>query len=347
QCARARKYLEEAAQGADERAGTLAMLRLAGMHAASREHEKALEWYLKAAQRGSALARFKAAEILMGHRARHDPALALELLSQSAAQGFPEAYRLLGAWDLAAGRGRGGGRKAALSFFQKGCAMGDRISCSKARLLQRLQGRDAGRLKGFSSLASDAASRLFPKSSPSPGAAPWTFAPARHEAGAAADAPLARGVALMCADAGDEERAAWWMRKGAMDGDARAMLDHALWLMQGIASSGSEEWRIWLQRAASLGNLDAQRTLAMSLCLGHRRWLECPAGIRLLENAAGRGDPLSLLDLGAMKALGCGAALPPDASGGLGILRRSCAMGLPQGCRYAEMVSGSEEEAGR
>ncbi len=65
QCASARTYLEmAAAQAQAPIPQTLAMIRLGSMHAAAREHGKALEWYLKAAARGSAAAQFNAAMIL-------------------------------------------------------------------------------------------------------------------------------------------------------------------------------------------------------------------------------------------------------------------------------------------
>ncbi len=343
QCARARAYLEKAAaQGADRRVGTLAMIRLGSMHAAAHEHEQALYWYLRAAARGNALAQFKAGMILLGHRARHDPDQALSLLARSAGGGFPEAYRILGTWHMRKKKTARPDLKKAQMLLREGCALGDGISCIKARFLKGALMQEpwhGGAALDFSSIARNALSQDLPDLSQiAIGTEPFCCGQSNA---------LAQGnkrVALRCADAGERNCAVEWMEKAAAGGDPGAMSTYALWLGQGIATpSGRDEQRMWLERATARGSLEAQRSLALMHYAGQLAGRDCEKASSLLANAASRGDAQAVLKLSLMKAVGCGFEQQKDPKAALGLAQKSCSMGDPEGCRLARLLGGAME----
>lgn len=345
QCARARAYLEKAAaQGADRRVGTFAMIRLGSMHAAAHEHEQALGWYLNAAARGNALAQFKAGMILLGHRARHDPDQALSLLARSAEGGFPEAYRILGTWHM---RKRWAARpdlKKARSLLQQGCFMGDGISCFKARFIEGVRPDElshGGAALEFSSIARNALSQDLPNLSQM-ACAIGTESFCGGPSNALTRSRLR--VARMCTDAGERNCAVEWMEKAAAGGDAGAKEAYALWLEQGIATpKGKDEQRMWLERAAARGRLEAQRSLALLDSSGSRAGRGCDRASSLLENAASRGDAQAVFKLGLMKAAGCGKDQPRDLGTALELSRKACSMGDPDGCRLEGILKGAQQ----
>lgn len=345
QCARARAYLEKAAaQGADRRVGTLAMIRLGSMHAAAHEHEQALYWYLRAAARGNALAQFKAGMILLGHRARHDPDQALSLLARSAGGGFPEAYRILGTWHMRKKKTARPDLKKAQMLLREGCALGDGISCIKARFLKGALMQEpwhGGAALDFSSIARNALSQDLPNLSQMAraiGTEPFC--------GGQSNA-LARSrlrVARMCADAGERNCAVEWMEKAAAGGDPGAMSAYALWLGQGIATPrGRDEQRMWLERATARGSLEAQRSLALMHYAGQWAGRDCEKASSLLANAASRGDAQAVFKLGLMKAAGCGMDQPRDLGTALELSRKACSMGDPDGCRLEGILKGAQQ----
>ncbi len=241
---------------------------------------------------------------------------------------------------MAAGRGSDShDPKAALSFLRKGCALGGRPSCAKAEFLERRGVELDDPPKEFSYLAHDVLSKALPRSASALRAASGGFRLAPDGRRADALASSERRVALMCADAGEEDCAATWMMNAASDGDAEAMSDYALWLEQGIVTQGGkDEMRILLQRATSGGSLSAQRRLAVMDYMAYGRERNCKGASSLLENAAGQGDLEALVDLGVMKALGCGLEQPPDNDWAMRILRKACSMGSPDGCRKADLL---------
>ncbi len=345
QCATARAYLEKAAAHAPEQeAAALAMIHLGSMHAAAHEHGQALYWYLNAAARGNALAQFKAGMILLGHRARHDPDQALSLLARSAGNGFPEAYRILGTWQMRKKGTAGPDLKKAQMLLREGCALGDGISCSKVRFLEGALHQDSGSgsaVLEFSSMARNALSQDLPNLSQMAcaiGTESFCIAPSNA---------LAQGnkrVALRCADAGERNCAVDWMRKAAAGGDPSAMSAYAVWLGQGIATPKSrDEQRMWLERATARGSLEAQRSLALMYYAGSGAGRDCEKASSLLENAASRADAQAVLKLSLMKAVGCGFEQQKDPKAALSLAGKSCTMGDPEGCRLARLLGGAME----
>ncbi len=343
QCARARAFLEKAAAHApDQEAAVLAMIRLGSMHAAAHEHGQALYWYLRAAARGNALAQFKAGMILLGHRARHDPDQALSLLARSAGGGFPEAYRILGTWHMRKKETARPDLKKAQMLLREGCALGDGISCIKARFLKGALMQEpwhGGAALDFSSIARNTLSQDLPNLSQiAIGTEPFCCGQSNA---------LAQGnkrVALRCADAGERNCAVEWMEKAAAGGDPGAMSTYALWLGQGIATpSGRDEQRMWLERATARGSLEAQRSLALMYYAGQLAGRDCEKASSLLANAASRGDAQAVLKLSLMKAVGCGFEQQKDPKAALGLAQKSCSMGDPEGCRLARLLGGAME----